>query len=220
VNETTAAVSLSQMNDTFLRRDVTNTAVETINMTRNTCTNASSPENDHDAANKVYVDNNAGISKTVSELLGNLDMNNFRLTGQPPGVPEIGSDAVSWSQAVHLVKDSEIKRVKKTGGTAEGNLFLSAVGNYDRMLGCADLDADRPFTIPLGTTTNKPYYRFRREPVVLYTDNGFLVKTNNLNVCQIGNVDDPSEIIFYRRQNKFKPHNEFTGANLAARSRE
>jgi len=34
----------------------------------------SSPENDHDAANKVYVDNNAGISKTGGEMLGNLDM--------------------------------------------------------------------------------------------------------------------------------------------------
>jgi len=46
--------------------------------------------------------------------------------------------------------------------------------------------------------TNKLYYTFRREPVVLYTDNGFLAKTNNLNVCQLGTVDDPSEIIFYK----------------------
>ena len=57
----------------------------------------------------------------------------------------------------------------------EGNLFLSAAGNYDRMLGCTDLEAERSFTIPLGTTANKMYYTFRREPVVLYTDNGFLV---------------------------------------------
>ena len=62
VNETTAVVSLSEMNDKFLRRDGTNTAVGTINMTGNTSTNVSSPENDHDAANKVYVDNNVGIS--------------------------------------------------------------------------------------------------------------------------------------------------------------
>ena len=38
VNETTAVVSFSQMNDTFLRRDGTNTAVGTINMTGNTFT--------------------------------------------------------------------------------------------------------------------------------------------------------------------------------------
>jgi len=51
-------------------------------MTGNTFTNVSSPENDHDAVNKVYVDNNAGISKTGGEMLGHLDMNNFRLTEQ------------------------------------------------------------------------------------------------------------------------------------------
>jgi len=73
-----------------------------------------------------------------------------------------------------------------------GNLVLSADGNTDRILGCINLDPGRSFTIPLGTTT---YYTFRREPVVLYTDNGFLVKTNNLNVCQLGTADDPSEII-------------------------
>jgi len=114
VNETTAVVSLSQMNDIFLTRDGKNTAVGTINMTGNTFTNASSPGNDHDAANKVYDDHNAGISKTGGEMLGNLEMNNFRLTGLPPGLPEVGSDAVSWSQPVRLVRDSEINCVKKT----------------------------------------------------------------------------------------------------------
>jgi len=131
-------------------------------------------------------------------MLGHVDMNNFRLIGLPPDLPEIGSDAVSWSQAVQLVKDSEIKCVKKTGGMVDDNLFRSAVANCDRMLGYIDLDAKRSLTIPLGTTTNKLYYTFRREPVVLYTDNGFLVKTNNLNVCQLGTVDYPSEIIFYK----------------------
>ena len=109
VNETTAVVSFSQMNDIFLRRDGTNTAVGTINMPGNTFTNVSSPVDDHDAANKAYVDNNAGIWKTGGEMLGNLDINNFRLTGLPQGLPEIGSDAANWSQAVQLVKDSEIK---------------------------------------------------------------------------------------------------------------
>jgi len=90
-----------------------------------------------------------------------------------------------------LVRDSEINCVKKTGDIMNGNLVLSADGNNDRILGCADLDPERSFTIPLGTTTNKLYYIFRREPVVLYTDNAFLVKTTNLDVCQLGTVDDP-----------------------------
>ena len=66
-----------------------------------------------------------------------------------------------------------------------GDLVLSADGKKDRILGCINLDAERSFTILLGTTTNKLYYTFRRKPVVLYTDNGFLVKTNNLNVCEL-----------------------------------
>ena len=37
-----------------------------------------------------------------------------KTSGLPPGVPEVGSDAVGWSQAVQLVKDSEINCVKKT----------------------------------------------------------------------------------------------------------
>ena len=51
------------LNDTFLRRDGTNTVTGTINMTGNNLTNLSSAENDHDAANKVYVDENLRISK-------------------------------------------------------------------------------------------------------------------------------------------------------------
>jgi len=125
-------------------------------------------------------------------------MNNFRLSGLHPGLPEIGSDAVSLSQAVRLVRDSEVNCVKKTGDIMNGNLVLSADANNDRILGYTNLDADRSFTVPLGTTTNKMYYIFRREPVVLYTDHGFPVKTNNLDVCQLGTVDDPSEIIFYK----------------------
>ena len=152
----------------------------------------SSPENDHDAANKVYVDNNAGISKRGGEMMGNSDMNNFRLTGLHPGLPEVSSDAVGWSQTDQLVKDCEINFVKKSGDIMNGNLLLSADGNKDIILGCINLDAERSFTIPLGTITNKLYYTFRREPVVLYTDNGFLLKTNNLNVCRLGTVDDPS----------------------------
>ena len=67
-NETTAAISLTQMNDTFLRRDGKN-KYGTINMTGNTLTNVSNPVHDYDASNKVYVGENAGISKTGDTML-------------------------------------------------------------------------------------------------------------------------------------------------------
>jgi len=67
-------VSLAQMNGIFLRRDRTNSAFGTMNMSGNTLTNVSNPVKDHDAANKVYVDENAGVSKNGDTMLGNLNM--------------------------------------------------------------------------------------------------------------------------------------------------
>jgi len=95
---------VTQLQDTFLRRDGGNTAVGTINMTGNTLTNVSKPIHDYDAANKIYVDENAGISKTGDTMLGDLNMNNFRLTGLPTTLPNTPNDAVSWLRAVELVR--------------------------------------------------------------------------------------------------------------------
>ena len=136
------------LNDTFLRRDGTNTVIGTINMTGNNLTNLSSPENDHDAANKVYVDENLGISKTGDVMIG--------------------------------------------------DLILSAEGNNDRVLGCTNLDLERSFTIPLGTRTNRLYFVFRRNPVVMDTDFGFMVKARNEIVCRLGTTYNPSEIVIYK----------------------
>jgi len=62
-----------------------------------------------------------------------------------------------------LVRDSKINCVKKTGDIMNGNLVLSADGNNDIILCCANLDAERSYTIPQGTTTNKLYYIFFAE---------------------------------------------------------
>ena len=101
-------------------------------MTGNTLTNVSSPVANHDTANKIYVDQNAGVSKSGDTMLGDLNMNNFRLTGLPSKLhPESGSEAISWSQAVQLVRDSEkecASKVSKTGDVMTGNLILSADG--------------------------------------------------------------------------------------------
>ena len=62
-------------------------------MSGNTLTNVSNPLEDHDAANKVYVEN-AGVSKNGDTMLGNLDMNGYRLTKLSPSLPETDNDAV------------------------------------------------------------------------------------------------------------------------------
>jgi len=197
----TSAVSLEQMSDTFLKRDGTNTVIGTIDMTGNTLTNVSTPVANHDAVNKIYVDQNAGVSKSGDTMLGDLNMNNFRLTGLPSSVPQIGSEAVSWSQAVQLVRDSEkecASKVSKTGDVMTGNLILSADGDNDRMLGCIDLNLQRTFSFPLGTNSNQLYFTFGRNPVVMDTDYGFLIKTRETDICHFGSSYAPPEIIFYQ----------------------
>ena len=57
-------VSLTQMNDVFLRRDGSNTIAGSINMAGNTLMNVSGPVHNHDVANKIYVDENTGVSKS------------------------------------------------------------------------------------------------------------------------------------------------------------
>ena len=66
---------MSQANDTFLRRDGANTAESDIDLDSHKLINVADPTSDKDAANKEYVDANAGpesglnkVSKTGDDL--------------------------------------------------------------------------------------------------------------------------------------------------------
>ena len=77
--------------------------------------------------------------------------------------------------------------------------MISAIGDENRIVGCNDLNTNRSFSFLLGTSTNKLYFIYNpREPVTLETDHGFLVKTGNDDVCELGTADDSSEIIFHK----------------------
>ena len=71
-------VSSTQIGDYFIRRDGSNTAIGSINMTGNTLTNVSEPVHDHDAANKLYVDRRSGgtdkVSRSGDTMEGDLDI--------------------------------------------------------------------------------------------------------------------------------------------------
>ena len=88
------------MNNYFVRRDGSNTVFGSINMTGNTLTNVRSPASDHDVANKVYVDENAGgddekVSKAGDIMSGDLNMAGNRITGLSTTLPLTENDAVS-----------------------------------------------------------------------------------------------------------------------------
>jgi len=126
------------MNDVFLRRDGSNTIAGSINMAGNTLMNVSAPVHNHDVANKIYVDENTGVSKSGDTMEGDLNMDGNRITGLPTTtLPESNSNAVSYQQVVNLVRDAELEstgKVNRTGDTMIGDLILSIINDNNRVL--------------------------------------------------------------------------------------
>jgi len=115
-------------NDIYLRRDGGNSAIGSISMTGNTVTNVCNPMADHDVTNKLYVDQSTSdaVSKNGGTMMGNLNMNGYRIKGLPtPDVPESNFDAASWLQIVNLVRKSTVE-----------NQTLSIDNDERRLLGC------------------------------------------------------------------------------------
>ena len=102
-------VSFTHMDDYFIRRDGSNSAIASINMTGNTLTNVSKPVHDHDAANKVYVDQRSGgtdkVSRSGNSMEGDLDMGSYRVAGLNTSLTPRHTDAVCWSRAVELTRE-------------------------------------------------------------------------------------------------------------------
>jgi len=159
VQETTASdLSVTEMNDHFIRRDGSNTVFGSINMMGNTLINVSNPTSDHDVANKVYVDENASgddamISKGGDTMEGDLNMGGNRITGLNTNLLLTSNDAVSWLRVVQLVRDSEREtetKVSKSGDVMSGDLLFSAIGDDNRIVGCNDLNTNRFFSFLVG----------------------------------------------------------------------
>jgi len=95
-------VLFTQMDDYFIRRDGSNTAIGSINMTGNTLTNMSEPVHSHDAASKLYVDQRSGgtdkVSRSGDSMQGDLDMGGYKISGLNTSLPPRHTDAVCWSK--------------------------------------------------------------------------------------------------------------------------
>ena len=118
----TEGVSKRYISNNFLRRDGTNTATGSINMTGNTLTNVSNPVNAQDIATKNYVDGK--VSKSGDTMTGNLDISGNRVMNVPFS-PTDTSDAVNAAYVVRGDLDVEQKTVLRNGTQAmTGNLDM------------------------------------------------------------------------------------------------
>ena len=74
-------------------------------------------------------------------------------------------------------------KVSKTGDVMTGNLLLNADGHFDRVLDCTNINLQRIFSLPLGSTTNQISFTYSRNgPVVMDTDYGCLIKTRETDI--------------------------------------
>ena len=159
--------------DVYLRRDGGNAAIGS--MTGNPVTNVCNPTVDHDVANKMYVDQitSDAVSKNGGTMMGNLNMNGYRIKGLP--TPESNSDVARWLQIVNLVRTSTVEnetKVIKAGDVMTGALTLSIDNDERRLLGCHDLTPGESFSFLLGDVMNRLWYVLR-EPITMETTNGF-----------------------------------------------
>jgi len=92
--------------------------------------------------------NISNVSRSGDTMEGDLNMNGNRITGLPSNLPSSGTDAVSWSNVINLIRESEresASNVSKTGDVMTGNLLLSAYDASNRIIGCTDLVIDKSF---------------------------------------------------------------------------
>ena len=86
----TDGVSLTYINNNFIRRSGTNTVTGSLNMTGNTLLNVSNPVNAQDVATKNYVDTNSSsdkVSKSGDTMTGHLNMSGNLSIGLPTTYP-------------------------------------------------------------------------------------------------------------------------------------
>ena len=105
----TEGVSLSYIGNNFLRRDGTNTANGSINMTGNTLTNVSNPVNTQDIATKNYVEQNTILRNGTQTMIGNLNMGNYSINNLQN--PENDQDAVTKAYADAVAKAYAVTRL-------------------------------------------------------------------------------------------------------------
>ena len=111
------SVTLTQINNAFLRRDGGNTATDGIDMGSHKIVNAAEPTDLQDVATKNYVDSKAVVSNLGDTMTGELNKNNNKITH----LPIKPTDKLEATCKVY-VDGQNYKRVSKAGDMMTGNL--------------------------------------------------------------------------------------------------
>ena len=145
----TEGVSLSYIGNNFLRRDGTNTATGSINMTGNTLTNVSNPVNAQDIATKNYVEQNTILRNGTQTMIGNLNMGNYSINNLQN--PENDQDAVTKAYADAVAKAYAVTRLFRGGGTMTGDIKMTD----NRITGLSDPVDNQDAATKLYVDTNR-----------------------------------------------------------------
>jgi hypothetical protein len=114
-------------------------------------------------------------------------MNNNKISNV--GAPVSNNDAAT--------KDYADSKVSKSGDVMTGDLVLSAGTANVRLFGCNNLTGVQGFNIYLGSFTNLILCAIG-QPIMMLTDNGFLVKCNTNNVVKFGTSASDLRTNFYQ----------------------
>src|SRR5688572_16595688 len=144
-----------------------------------------------------------------NDITGDIDMGGHLLVGLPIEYPSAGNgdEAISFNQATALIADKitnsavptaddhlankkyvdeqDGTKVSKTGDTMTGNLFLNAIGDIARTMGCKNVVKKKQFHILLGSLTNKIQCQ-ENVPITLHTTDGFLCKLGENDIIRFG----------------------------------
>ena len=142
----TKGVSLS---NNFLRRDGTNTATGSINMTGNTLTNVSNPVNAQDIATKNYVEQNTILRNGTQTMVGNLDMGNYSINNLQN--PADDQDAVTKAYSDAVATAYADTRLFRGGGTMTGDIEMTD----NRITGLSDPVDNHDAATKLYVDTNR-----------------------------------------------------------------
>jgi len=94
------------------------------------------------------------------------------------------------------VDERDDTKVSKTGDIMTGNLLLNVGADRTRTMGCKDVRGNKQFVLLLGSTTNKMQCQ-ANAPITLQTTDGFLCKLGENDIIRFGKSSSDRRIELY-----------------------